>query len=102
MISNKDLSIYDSTNMTPSGSLEIKVLSNHYKPAAANSHGLPLIHQEDIGPLMYPMRSHSNNLQKVETSLFVKDNIVSTMTHCPTHNRNTHADSSLSCKIGYN
>jgi hypothetical protein len=82
--------------MPPSSTLEIELLSNHHQSAATNSHGIPLTHQEDVGPWMYPIRSHSNNLQKIETGLFVKDNIVLTIPNCPTHSRNPHTDSSFS------
>jgi hypothetical protein len=44
---------------------------------------------------MYPMRGHSNNLQKIETGLFVKNNIVLTIPNCPTYSRNPHTDLDL-------
>jgi hypothetical protein len=48
---------------------------------------------------MNPMRSHLNNLQKVEAILLVKDNIVLAIPYCPTHSRYANADSSFSIPI---
>jgi hypothetical protein len=82
-----------------SDSLEKEVLNNHQQPVAANIHKFPLIRREEVGPRINPVCSHSNNLQKVEAILFVKDNIVPAIPYCPTHNRYTNADSSFSIPI---
>jgi hypothetical protein len=39
---------------------------------------------------MYPLCSHTNNLQKVEIRLFVKDNVISAMPNFPTDSQNPH------------
>jgi hypothetical protein len=48
---------------------------------------------------MNPVRSHTNNLQKIEIILFAKYNIVATIPYCPTHSRNANANSSFSILI---
>jgi hypothetical protein len=60
-----------SINMLPSSSLK-KEINNHQQPVAFNSYKLPLIHWEEVGLYMNPVRSQPNNLQKIVSFCLLK------------------------------
>jgi hypothetical protein len=52
--------------------LEKEVLCNHQQSVTANIYKFPLIRWEKVGPKMNLVRSHLNNLQKIEAILLLK------------------------------
>jgi hypothetical protein len=73
--------------------------NNRHQPSASNIHKLPLILWKEIGPHMDPMSSSVHNLQKMIMTSPVKNNIITTIPHCPNECANSHPNSFLSFLI---
>jgi hypothetical protein len=81
----EELFIGYSINMPSFSSLEKEVLSNLQHPVAPSNHVLPQLQRKKESPLLNPIGSPSDNLQKISTGMPVKDDIITACPYGPTN-----------------
>jgi hypothetical protein len=73
--------------------------NDRHQPSTSSIHKLPLILWKEIGTHMDPMSSSVHNLQKLIMTSPVKNNIITTIPHCPNECAYSHPNSFLNFLI---